>query len=142
VQYDDAFPPSPGSPPARARFAPDPTGVRRARQFVAEQCAEAGLCEDAREAAVLLTSELVTNAFVHGRSEARLAVYLGRDSARVEVADDSARTPEVQENDHHSLDGRGLQILHLGADRWGVRPEGPGKVVWFDVVCRAHRPTS
>jgi anti-sigma regulatory factor (Ser/Thr protein kinase) len=125
--------------PAQAIFQPDPASVRLARAFVAEHCRSAGLCDDARDAAVLLTSEVVTNAFIHGRSEARLSVIPGHDAARVEVSDDNSRHPQMQDRDDEALDGRGLQILDLAADAWGVRAGDYGKVVWFDVVCAEHR---
>ncbi len=47
--------------------------MRRARTFVRDCCQAAGTDGDTRETAVLLASGRVTNAFTHGRSEARLA---------------------------------------------------------------------
>lgn len=117
-------------------FGPDLSQVRSARRLVAQECAVAGLCEEASASAVLLTSEVVTNAFIHGRSEARLAVRASRGSVRVEVADDNSRHPQQQSPQHGALDGRGLWILEVTATSWGVRTDGFGKVVWFDVDCQ------
>jgi hypothetical protein len=29
--------------------------------------------------------------------------------------------------------GRGLMLLELLADRWGVQPRGEGKCIWFEM---------
>lgn len=113
----------------------DTTEVRRARRFV--QDLACGSCAGVCESAVLLTSELVTNAIIHGRSEARLQVRAGAGRIRVEVGDDNSRLPALQTTDDDALDGRGLQILTTVADAWGVYPSDIGKVVWFEVSCAA-----
>jgi len=113
---------------------PDPAAVRAARAFVRRECGSAGLSTDACETAALLTSEAVTNAFVHGRSEARIVVVPEAGAVRVEVGDDNSRHPQTQEQDNGALDGRGLAILDLLSARWGVRDTAMGKVVWFEVT--------
>lgn len=113
---------------------PDPAAVRRARRFVSEQCEAASVPEDPRDTAVLLASELVTNAFSHGRSEARLEVRVIDGVVRIEVGDDNSRHPLEQNEDSDALDGRGLAILAALSQAWGVRDEAMGKVVWFDVA--------
>ena len=119
---------------AEATFRADPASVRLARAFVEEHCRSAGLCPDARDAAVLLTSEVVTNAFIHGRSEARLLVVATPSLVHVEVGDDNARHPVRAERNDAALDGRGLDILEILASAWGVRDDAAGKVVWFEVT--------
>ena len=114
-------------------LAPDLTSVRLARRFVGEVCDAAGVDDDTRAAVVLLTSETVTNAFTHGRSEARLSVRASARSVRVEVGDDNSRHPCLQPDDAEALDGRGVRILAEVATRWGVRVDEVGKVVWFEV---------
>ncbi len=39
----------------------------------------------------------------------------------------------MREDDPAALDGRGLRLLDLLSSRWGVRPDPPGKVVWFEL---------
>ncbi len=117
-------------------FGPDLAEVRSARRFVAKECSLAGLCEDASASAVLLTSEVVTNAFIHGRSEARVGVQAGNGTVRVEVADENSRHPQQQSHEQGALDGRGLWILEVTASSWGVRADGMGKIVWFQVTCQ------
>lgn len=112
---------------------PDPAAVRQARSLVRQTCREAGTDEETCDNAVLLTSETVTNAFVHGRSDARVEVCAGPVGVLVEVGDDNSRHPVPVERDAEALDGRGLEILRTVAARWGVRDEPYGKTVWFEV---------
>lgn len=111
----------------------DPALVQRARVLVEDMCSTAGVDEDTCHTAVLLTSETVTNAIVHGRSDATLTVSASPGVVRVEVGDEDARRPRVGRRDPHALGGRGLEIVQLLAQRWGVRDERRGKVVWFEL---------
>jgi anti-sigma regulatory factor (Ser/Thr protein kinase) len=112
---------------------PDTAAVREARKFVQTFCRSAGMTEDVCDTAVLLASEAVTNAFVHGRSDARLAVTRVPGGLLVEVGDDNSRHPRQVDVDDQALDGRGLMIITALAARWGVRDEQTGKTVWFEV---------
>jgi anti-sigma regulatory factor (Ser/Thr protein kinase) len=134
--------PERGGDTARLVLAPGPQAVRKARAFV-RQCCEAGdLVSEACDIVVLLTSETVTNAFTHGRSEARLAVTAHPDRVLVEVADDNSRHPQAAEPDADALDGRGISILAMLATSWGVHDDPYGKTVWFEVANRLpERPT-
>ncbi len=111
------------------RFPPTPSSVGTARQFIRKNLA--GLPDDTVEAAVLMTSELVTNAVVHGRTRGEVSVKVGEGSLRVAVRDESKRLP-VEESqcqlDEHS---RGLVIVSELSDRWGVVENLVGKSVWF-----------
>jgi anti-sigma regulatory factor (Ser/Thr protein kinase) len=122
------------SSPSLLVLSPDPVAVRRARTFVRMCCEATGLDGEACDAAVLLTSETVTNAFTHGRSEARLSVTARPGVLLVEVSDDNSRHPFLADHDNDALDGRGLKILDVLAARWGVREERLGKVVWFEIA--------
>ena len=113
---------------------PHPAAVGRARAFVKGCCQSVGVGEEEIDVVVLLTSETVTNALMHGRSEARLAVTFPAGSVFVEVADDNSRHPAAVANDDAALDGRGLTILNTLASQWGVRDEALGKTVWFHVT--------
>ncbi len=117
---------------------PEPASASRARAFVRAWCARAGVEEDACEAAVLLTSEVVTNAFLHGRSEARLSVtggwWRGSPTVHVEVGDENSRRPTRLRTGTAELDGRGLGIVEACSLAWGVVDAPVGKVVWFDVA--------
>lgn len=124
---------------SRLVLAPDPSAVREARAFVRTCCQAAGTAGDACEIAVLLTSETVTNAFIHGRSEARLAVTARADSLLVEVGDDNSVAPEPVEQHPGAVSGRGLLILDTLAHNWGVSDDHYGKLVWFEVQTNQTR---
>ncbi len=119
--------------PVELALAPDLATVGRARAFVREHCRALGFDDEACDTAVLLTSETVTNAFIHGRSDVRIRVRATPGLLLVEVADDNSRHPQPQESDPDALDGRGLLIIELMATRWGVRDDPYGKTVWFEV---------
>lgn len=112
---------------------PEGRSVARARAVVTELCRAAEVDDDAHETAVLLTSETVTNAVIHGRSEVRVRVEVTDAVVHVGVGDENSRHPSLQLEDSDALDGRGMQILELAASRWGVTEEPLGKVVWFEV---------
>jgi anti-sigma regulatory factor (Ser/Thr protein kinase) len=114
-------------------LSPDPAAVRLARDFVEQRCHALGLDDDVCHSAVLMVSETVTNAFLHGRSEARIRVSARDGRLRVEVADDNSRHPRPVEQDHDALDGRGITIVAMLSHQWGVRTEDYGKTVWFEV---------
>lgn len=84
------------------------------------------------ETVELLTSELVTNAIVHGSSEPTLVVEVGDDRIRVEVHDSHPRMNlEPLTVDSSSDHGRGLAIVDALSTAWGVEPRSSGKAVWF-----------
>ena len=118
---------------AALTLPPDVATVHQARAFVRDFCRSAGVAADECDTTVLLASEVVTNAFVHGRSDARVVVSVSVESVRVEVGDDNARQPHPASEQDGALDGRGLRILAGLASEWGVREEAMGKTVWFEV---------
>jgi anti-sigma regulatory factor (Ser/Thr protein kinase) len=113
---------------------PEPESAAEARRVARAVCDEARLGPATCESAVLLTSEAVTNAIVHGRSEVRLVVSVADRTIRVEVGDDNSRLPVRRPPDAGALDGRGLALLEAMATRWGVAALDVGKVVWFELA--------
>ncbi|KUO12827.1 hypothetical protein AQJ58_07835 [Streptomyces sp. DSM 15324] len=90
------------------------------------------------ETAELLTSELVTNALVHTDDEAVLTATVSPAGLRVEVRDSvpgrpRPTVPAADDGTH----GRGLVLVQSLADSWGVRAQGAGKVVWFELAAGA-----
>jgi len=88
-------------------------------------------------AAMLCTSELVTNAIVHAGDGCGLQVCFdppGGGVLRVEVSDDSQEQPHVvPPGDVWRVGGRGLQIVDQTSTRWGTQDMATGKVVWFEL---------
>ncbi len=125
---------------ARARRS-----VPAARRFTEWSLSYWGLTEWERSADVLLcVSELATNAVVHGVPPGRgFLLRLRYDGAlvRIEVHDSGTGVPEVA---HPVLDegGRGLLLVSVLSDRWGVGERNPGKIVWCDFAVPRRRPVT
>lgn len=86
------------------------------------------------EALTLVVSELVTNAVVHGSGDVHLDVAVDATHIRVEVADDSPADAVPVAPLVEGDSGRGLLLVSRLAARWGIRREGPRKVVWADLA--------
>ena len=90
------------------------------------------------DAARLLTSELVTNALLHGDLEPEddLVVRVGVTDAavRVEAFDRSREQPACRRAEVTDRSGRGMAIIADLARRWGTTPDDHGKWVWFELA--------
>ena len=119
---------------ASTRLPEDPTAAHAARSFVAETLEIWGVGTYVLGKAVLITSELVTNAIVHARSPVALVITSHNGTLRIDINDDSEQQPALGVS-HDELGGRrGLQIVEALADRWGTNPGGHGKTVWFELA--------
>lgn len=122
-----------------------------ARDLVRELAERAGCERQQVERAVLLVSELVTNAVLHGDGRA-LRVTSTADGATIRVAvhDRSPGRPVPREVGPDELHGRGLGLVTTLAADWGVEAavdgddpgagrtgDGGGKAVWFRLPCHA-----
>lgn len=123
---------------AAASFDPEGRSVASARSFVRDTLQGWGFA-DIVDDAVVLTSELVTNAVVHAGTTADLLCLRSEDGVRIEVAD---RYPEREvplqgaPGTMGSPDregGRGLQLCAALATRWGVEYTSTHKQVWFQL---------
>jgi anti-sigma regulatory factor (Ser/Thr protein kinase) len=118
---------------ASIQLASDPAGVRDARRFVAGTLRGWGLAALV-EVVVLLTSELVSNAVMHGAgSPVGLVMLLDDHAIRVEIHDGNPAQPRLRPGDGDREQGRGLVLVAALAASWGVEPAGGGKSVWFQV---------
>ena len=108
--------------------------VRLARSFMREHCVEHRFPDELCDDAVLLTSELVSNAVMHGRSEVQLRVGHQGRCLHVSVHDENSRHPARVREDPNALDGRGLALVAELASSWGVQDDPTGKAVWFELV--------
>jgi anti-anti-sigma factor len=89
------------------------------------------------ELAVLLTSELVTNAVVHprGREGDSIGLRITTDTARarVEVADSGGGfDPSALQREEKVAGGHGLVLVDRGAVRWGTRRDDRFRI-WFEL---------
>jgi anti-sigma regulatory factor (Ser/Thr protein kinase) len=121
--------------PAHARATidrMDPRAARSARDFIGGHVSEPAL-HDIRETAVLLVSEVVTNALRHTDGNVDLELWRFTDRLRVEVSDETSRGPVPAGADLLDESGRGVPLMDALSDRWGTSPHGAGKVVWFEL---------
>ncbi|CQR61383.1 SpoIIE family protein phosphatase [Streptomyces leeuwenhoekii] len=123
---------------AAASFEPVGRSVASARSFVRDTLQGWGFA-DIVDDAVVLTSELVTNAVVHAGTSADVVCLRTGEGVRIEVAD---RYPErevplqeaaVTMSSPDREGGRGLQLCAALAGRWGVEYSPTHKNVWFQL---------
>jgi anti-sigma regulatory factor (Ser/Thr protein kinase) len=123
----------------------DFTGDRRspalARWFVSEVLDDWGIeVGPSRDTALLLASELATNAVRHTHDGFSVNLTAsdrpGRQDVRVEVVDRDPALPRLREPDPMAERGRGLVFVDRLASAWGSEPLPDGKVVWFELTLR------
>jgi serine/threonine-protein kinase RsbW len=119
--------------PQRSVFPGTPEHVGRVRQWLR---ANLGACP-AVDDAILLASELVTNALEHSASGRGgsfvVAVHHRSADIRVEVTDQGGRWVPGDAND--GLHGRGLIIVGTVARAWGITGDNSARTVWFELDC-------
>jgi anti-sigma regulatory factor (Ser/Thr protein kinase) len=119
----------------RVPLHPDPGAAARARDEVAAAVCAWGVPVDL-DVAVLLASELVTNAVIHGMKgqpgpvTVTLAIAADATGLRVDVQDASACLPVIRPVAEDAESGRGL-LLVSSSDEWGYYQTPPGKAVFF-----------
>jgi signal transduction histidine kinase/DNA-binding response OmpR family regulator len=89
-----------------------------------------GASDVAIDDVVLIVSELVTNALLHGRPPVELRLRNSHVHLVLEVQDGASYLPRRMRPTTDDEHGRGLQLAALLARRWGTRPTRDGKVVW------------
>jgi anti-sigma regulatory factor (Ser/Thr protein kinase) len=101
-----------------------------------EQVLERGGHAELIDTAVLLTSEVVTNAVEYAGRELSLRVRCDDDVLRVEVVDAVANLPRVIDVVDDAIGGRGMHLVDTLATRWSTSCVDGGKVVWFELALR------
>ncbi|WP_245984623.1 SpoIIE family protein phosphatase [Streptomyces tateyamensis] len=140
---------------AAATFEPDGRSASAARGFVRDALLGWGLPEVVDDA-VVLVSELVTNAVVHAGTAAEVSCLREEDSVQIGVTDHHperglpafAATPnagagaEVSEHfaDAEGEGGRGLLMCSVLSSRWGVEYAAGQKTVWFRLPLQRALP--
>ncbi|MCX4547799.1 SpoIIE family protein phosphatase [Streptomyces sp. NBC_01387] len=123
---------------AAASFEPVGRSVATARAFVRDTLQGWGYA-DVVDDAVVLTSELVTNAVVHAGTNADVLCLRTDDGIRVEVADHYPEREVPLQGSGQSFGspdregGRGLLLCAALASRWGVEYTPTKKQVWFQL---------
>jgi anti-sigma regulatory factor (Ser/Thr protein kinase)/PAS domain-containing protein len=113
-----------------------PQAVGHARRFTRRTLRSWGVTADV-DAALLVVSELVTNALVHTEGPVRLDISLVNDRLRLAVADSSPRTPVKPTSiSWEATGGRGILLVEAVSATWGTLPVSGGKQVWAEFVLR------
>ncbi|MCU1394429.1 MAG: hypothetical protein JWM34_2857 [Ilumatobacteraceae bacterium] len=119
------------------RLRAEPSSVRTARTALQHLLGDGPDVVFVRDA-ILLTSEIVSNAVMHapGLCGFRAAYRTSPDRLRVEVEDGSAALPQLLPQPDPAglrVGGLGLRLIDGVATRWGTEPRTDGKVVWFEL---------
>ncbi|MEU1125087.1 SpoIIE family protein phosphatase [Streptomyces sp. NPDC005899] len=114
----------------------EPERIAAARQQLRELLHDWADAEQV-DSAVLMVSEMATNVLVHTDGDALLVAEVsgerGERRLRVEVADTSDELPHKRRPGEMASSGRGLMLMEMLADAWGVDPQGEGKCIWFEL---------
>lgn len=127
-----------------------PAGVGQARHRMREQLRSHGVSDSVVDDAVLILSELLSNACRHGRplgrhtdvgdGDIRAAWRVDRAGGlTVEVTDGGGPTRPVPATPSVTArGGRGLNIISALAEEWGVRDSSSGEVTVWVLVNEGH----
>lgn len=122
----------------RLRLDHDFAMLRVARRAVGRWLDERG-CRTADDA-MLVLSELVTNAMVHGGAGCTIEMQHSDHRLRLEVRDRSPKAPVLVLASPRDVGGRGLRVVDAVAEAWGWEPTADGKRVWAIVHAALHHP--
>ncbi len=115
-------------------LGPDTGGVPLAREFLRDRCREWS-CGEVLDDALLVTTELVTNALVHAGPLCELRAVLSGTVLRLQVSDSGVGMPDPRAAKDTDEGGRGLLLIGALCAAWGTvaLPAG-GKVVWAELL--------
>jgi anti-sigma regulatory factor (Ser/Thr protein kinase) len=124
--------------PRRVALAAGPAAASEARSQVRAAIDDWDVPVDP-EVAVLLTSELVTNAIQHqAGATITLTITCVCDQLRVAVHDTSDRVPVPVDAPPDAEAGRGLILVASLSTEWGFNRTDAGKVVYFTLMPPAY----
>ncbi|MFE9884090.1 ATP-binding protein [Streptomyces scopuliridis] len=116
--------------------------VCRARQLTGDRLATWEVDEETRETAVLVVSELVTNAVVHAAGD-HVICEIRQSNGKLRIAvEDQGYGPtgpqlhRTAEGESEGEGGRGLFLVDSICSGWGTHDTsgyGPGRVVWAEL---------
>lgn len=121
--------------PKHRAFPGRPDQIAYARDFTRRVLGPCPVLDEA----VLLVSELATNAIEHtataDEGSFHVTIYQGDSFLLIAVTDDGSDnvpTPGTQA-DTLAETGRGLELVELIADRWDYCGDGHSRTVWFEL---------
>ncbi|MBW8804613.1 MAG: hypothetical protein AUG49_05980 [Catenulispora sp. 13_1_20CM_3_70_7] len=128
-----AGPPTPESTALYWSFPGTALDVSLSRRWLAAAVEALWGAGDDVDRVVLAYSEIATNAVVHGRGPVTVSARIRAGRATCEVADCSARTPQLHHAELEDVGGRGLELVVRSVDRLRVIADEAGKTVSFEV---------
>lgn len=114
----------------------DPEALGQARHMI-RAAVRAWGAADRSDDVELVADELITNALMHTEGAAIVTLRVVSDTdrrLRVEVEDSSSALPRRRDAGDSGVSGRGLLLVDLLTDVWGVEARGGGKCVWCEFV--------
>jgi serine phosphatase RsbU (regulator of sigma subunit)/anti-sigma regulatory factor (Ser/Thr protein kinase) len=106
--------------------------VSKVRTFVGDEVRGLGR-DDLVDDAVLVASELATNAMLHAAGIAAVRVSGVPDGVRIEVHDRRQVPPRMGLGTPDAMTGRGLHLVAALSARWAAEPTEDGKMVWAEL---------
>ena len=118
----------------RLALPSDASAVRLARQITRDALAAWHLAQ-LEETAVLLVSELVTNAVRHAADTGAVGLELASTGTqlRMEIQDGDPGWRQMDSVADCDESGYGFLLVDSLADRWGLRRVCAGKAVWAEL---------
>jgi len=115
----------------RCDFDDQLTELVEARRFTERVL---GSEHDRLDTALVVVSELTSNALRHAKSGFTLSVDDDEHHVRIEVTDRGGGWPvPVEVRAAPTSGGMGLHLVEALADRWGAVEQPPGKLVWAEI---------
>ena len=125
----------------RVRLTREPAAAAAARSQVRAAIREWKVPVDL-DIAVLLTSDLVTNAITHGDGETvTLAIRCSREQLRIDVYDKSRSLPASAGGPADADTGRGLILVASLSTEWGSFRTPAGKAMYFSLAFQPGLPS-
>ncbi|MFH9488180.1 SpoIIE family protein phosphatase [Streptomyces halstedii] len=134
LRRDAVHAPHPGGRLQQHVSQNDPEALTSCRHMIRAAVRAWGARERADEVE-LAADELITNALMHtdGGAIVTIRVLTGPERRlRVDVEDRSSALPRRRDAGESGVSGRGLMLVDLLADVWGVEARGGGKCVWCE----------
>jgi anti-sigma regulatory factor (Ser/Thr protein kinase) len=117
-----------------SRLPPALASAASARHLVRDALQTAGIDHwSTVDTAMLLVSEVVTNAVVHAHTPVELHIAVRDQVLRVEARDGSTTPPRRPHIETGATSGRGLAMIDELATSWGSVVDADGKTVWFEL---------
>ncbi|WP_328665624.1 ATP-binding protein [Streptomyces sp. NBC_00322] len=117
-----------------ALVSADARDVSRIRRLAKDFLTGLNVSPTARDDALLIISELVTNAVLHALPPAALRVRcIHRRLVRIEVTDGGPRPNSLPKTDPNEEHGRGMLIVAAMAVRYGTISHAGGSTCWAEL---------